>query len=262
MQYTTLATVPMIFGIMALLGGNIHADQNAQGGSLVEIPVDGFISPSQGFEDKNNVEGVVYGYLPNSCYTLNKSEVTFSPDNPKKIVFKQFALKKDDGVCAEDASEGNGLAEHLKMRIPFSSDVFIGLLPIGNYKIEYQRESGQGLRALEITRGTIAGDSFPYANVLNAMATEVVTPNDDITVTLSGVFNSTCTTLDRVEKRKVNDVFVLLPILKTKIGKACLQVLVPFQTSVNLGKATAGTHLIHIRSMSGKAVNRLVKVIQ
>ncbi|MEO5969768.1 MAG: hypothetical protein ABIQ95_07545 [Bdellovibrionia bacterium] len=261
MKYTTLATVPMIFCMMAILGGNTQAE-NTYRGSLVEIPIDGFISPSQGFEDKNIVEGVVYGYLPNSCYTLNKSEITFSPDNPKKMIFKQFAFKKADGVCAENNSDGEGLAEHLKMRIPFSSEVFIGLLPIGSYKIEYQRDGGQGLRTLEVTKGTTAGDNFPYANVLNAMVTEVAYSNEEVNVSLSGVFNSTCTTLDRVEQKKMNDVIVLFPILKATPGKVCLQVLVPFQTSVNLGKISLGTHLIHIRSMNGKAVNRLVQVIQ
>ena len=261
MKYKTLAILPVIFGLMVILGGSIHADQNSQGGALVEIPIDGFISPAQGFEDKNNVVGIAFGYLPNSCYTLGSAKITFSSDNPNKIEIKQFAFKKIDGVCAEENSEGNGLAEQLKMRIPFSSDVFIGMLPVGNYRIVFHNGSGAGTRDLEVAKSTFAGDDFPYANVLNAMTTEVLSSNDEVKVNFSGVFNSTCTTLDRVEQKKVDDVFVIYPILKTAPG-VCLQVLVPFQTSINLGKAEVGNHLIHIRSMSGKSINRLVQVIK
>src|SRR3954452_2543531 len=92
----------VVMSFVMLLCVKAHADSNELNGTFVEIPIDGFISPQQGFEDKNIVEGVVYGYLPNACYSLAKTKVTRNADDSKTIDIKQYAVRRKDGLCADD----------------------------------------------------------------------------------------------------------------------------------------------------------------
>jgi hypothetical protein len=57
-----------------------------------------------------------------------------------------------------------------------------------------------------------------------------------------------------------DDVTVLLPTIKVKRDVLCVQMLIPFKKSLDLGSVTPGIHLIHVRSMNGKSVNHVVNV--
>lgn len=261
MKIKLFITASLYLSFVSLMGSDARAAVSARWGSTVEIPVEGFLSPAKGFEDKNNVEGVLYGFLPNACYKLSKPEVSINPDDQNKIMIKQFAIRKTDDPCLELQRE-TSLDPALNIKIPFVTEVFMGMLTAGNYKVAYHGIDGDAFRDLEVAKATNPDmDEFPYANVSNAVTTEVLSTGDEIKVTLSGVFNSSCTSLDRVEFKKVDDVYVVLPILKKKKGM-CIYVLTPFEEEINLGTAEKGTHLIHVRSMNGKAVNRLFRVNQ
>ncbi|MEO5969084.1 MAG: hypothetical protein ABIQ95_04085 [Bdellovibrionia bacterium] len=225
----------------------------------VEVPVKALLAPSVGYEERNNVEVVLYGTLPNTCYTLGRYEVERANQT---LRVHQFAYRQIGGVCADESKVP--LPLHLKMIVPFTNEVFAGSLPAGDYKFTFLEEGGTlGSRDLTVAPNQVPmGDTFPYASLSNAHAPDLVSSNDEIHVVLSGVLNSTCTKLNP-DIRVVNDsdVFIVMPTITVRQGVVCTAVLTPFEVTVNLGKTFPGIHLIHARSMNGKAVSRVVQVL-
>src|SRR4051812_9712756 len=39
-------------------------------GKMVEVPLEALLAPSRGYDNTNNIEVVLHGYLPNTCYRL------------------------------------------------------------------------------------------------------------------------------------------------------------------------------------------------
>src|SRR4051794_40565489 len=90
----------------------------------IEIPIDTLLAPTTGFEEKNNVQAVVSGFLPNFCYSLGG--VNVEKDLEKhEIRIKQFANKQFDGICADESK----LGQHMQMAIPFTNEISIGIYP-------------------------------------------------------------------------------------------------------------------------------------
>ena len=151
----------------------------------------------------------------------------------------------------------------MRMLVPFTSEFSIGHLTAGDYRLSFTSEtSGVQTRQLNISKNISPGvDSLPYAAVSSADAHDVFNGRDTIKVRISGVLNSTCTSIDdKVRILDEGDVFVLLPTIKVKHGILCAQMLTPFEKEVDLGRTTPGVHLIHVRSMNGKSVNKVVIV--
>jgi hypothetical protein len=79
-------------------------------------------------------------------------------------------------------------------------------------------------------------------------------------VRLSGSLPSSCATLKEVKVIHKNaDVFEVLPSVEVPMNEICSPVLRPFQTTIDLGTATKGDALVHVRSLNGQAVNRVLK---
>lgn len=235
-------------------GARAHA---AEGLQSVMVPLQGVIAPSQGFDSDDNVEAVVYGNLPNNCYTLGATKVR--KVSALRFQVTQYATKRVDGICADEES----MPSHLRQMVPFSKTVELGpTSAAGTLRIEYNMNSPAPLaRNLEIVQSTMPSiDDLPYAAVTSVSTEQLVSRKDEIRVTISGFLNSTCTELDeKVRIDKVGDVYVILPVIKAT-GISCQQTLVPFSKTLSLGKGELGRHLIHVRSMCGKSVNTMIEV--
>jgi hypothetical protein len=223
----------------------------------VEIPVKALRTPFSGYEEKNAIQAVLFGVLPNSCYSLGHYQEERNNDN-HTIKVRQFAIKQTSGVCADEAR----LPEYLKMTIPFTKEIQVGKLPSGDYKFVFNLESGrQGTRVMNVSPNkTLKVDSLPYAHVSNISVPDLVDGKDDVQVVISGVLNASCIRLNHVSVENQEDVSILKPTVSIVPGVVCAQVLIPFERQVNLGKVDPGIHLIHARSMNGVAVNKVVQV--
>lgn len=223
-----------------------------------EVPIETFLAPSYGFEEKNDIQAVLYGVLPNSCYSLSEYRVETNLEK-NEITIYQYANKVENGICANEAT----LPPHMSMAIPFTKEVSFGRLAKGDYTFLYRKAAGDfGSRIISVASNvTPSPDTLPYAAVLNTMVSSVQTASADVEATITGVLNSSCTELDdEVQILKEGDVFVLLPTVKLKPNVICSQVLTPFEKKVNLGKVKAGRYLLHTRSMNGQAVNRIFEI--
>ena len=251
------------FCLMSSLG--VVTTQAAEGsnfgtGNRVEIPLLALLAPSVGFEEKNNVQVVLYGSLPNSCYSLAEPKVQKISANTFRV--RQFAIHETSGICSDEAT----LPAHSQMMIPFMQEVAIGRLAIGNYQFVYDKlSSGDQVRLLNVAQNvTPTVDSLPYAAVSSVNSPDAINGIDHIVATISGVLNSSCTSIDdNVRVMREDDVFVLLPTIKVDPTVRCVQMLIPFEKKVDLGPAKhPGIYLLHTRSMNGKAVNKVVNVMK
>jgi hypothetical protein len=225
----------------------------------IEVPVEALLTPSLGFEEKNTIQVVLYGVLPNTCYTLADTTTEKVADHVIRV--RQFALHDTSGVCADESS----LPIHMKMIVPFTQEVSVGLLPAGDYRFVYNKRGDAGsFRAMHVSKNvTPTTDTLPYAAVSEIQARDIVSSRDHLVVTIGGVLNSTCTSLDReIRLLPEDDVMVILPTIKVREGVICTQMLVPFQRRIDLGPLPPGVRLIHVRSMNGKAVNKVVNVVR
>ncbi len=245
-------TKQVLVGLVTFMSGSLaYADR-------VEVAVETLLAPTVGYEQKNNIQVVLYGELPNKCYSLDEYQVEKSADL-KIVRVRQYAQREDSGMCADPAH----LPEDWKTPVPFTTEVSVGHLEVGSVNFIYQRsDRSLGERLVHVAPNTtLSVDSLPYAAISNVGVADVINGTRDIQVTLSGVLNSSCTVLDdQVKVDQESDVFVLKPTVKTDRAAKCLQVLVPFTKRVNLGRATAGRYLIHARSMNGRSLNRVVLV--
>ena len=257
LQKTSLV-LGLFLGISSAYAASIDVYRESQ---TVEVPLETLVAPYHGYDNKNNVEVVLHGSLPNACYRLSKYTVERSQDR-RKIRIHQYAVRNTDGVCAEEA-----LPIHLNMTVPFTNVVSLGSMAPGDYTFAYQSADDvakyKTLNVKEAHKTTM--DDFPYAAVSNASVSDVIQKNEKLSVTLSGVFTSSCAYLDnesvKVEKQK--DVYVVLPVVKMKTGVYCLQTLIPFTQSVEMEAPKASGHyLVHVRSMNGKSVNRIVQALE
>ncbi|MFZ9595139.1 MAG: hypothetical protein ACO3A2_03585 [Bdellovibrionia bacterium] len=238
--------------------GGTEVVQPGEGAHEVEVSVKALLAPSQGYEEKNNIQAVLYGVLPNSCYSLGRAHVEQNDSNPTLII-RQYAIKQTTGMCADEAQ----LSGHFRLSVPFTNEVFIGNLPAGDYQLVYNPgQVAEGARLLNVATNQVPlGDTLPYALVSQISAPDILNGKDELEVTLSGILNSSCTRLDpEVKILNQGDVLVLMPTISVVPGVMCIQVLKPFEKTIQLGKLKSGIHLIHTRSMNGKAINKVVQV--
>jgi hypothetical protein len=231
------------------------------GGQRIEVPLEAVLTPYRGYDDTNNIEIVLHGSLPNTCYRIDRYKV--EKVNDRVLQIHQYAVKKNDGVCGED----NALPEHLKMIVPFTTVASLGRLSAEDYTYKYvdveKKTIERTFNVKEAHKTTV--DDYPYAAVSNVFAGDVVKKGQPISVTVSGVYTNSCAYLDddsfKVEKQ--NDVYVVLPVLKMKSGVVCAQSLIPFSKNLVLNPPDKNGHyLVHVRSMNGKSVNSIVQAVQ
>ena len=217
-----------------------------------------FVSP-EGYDDNDNVQMVVHGHLPSLCYgTL---EPNFTVDHSKKVItVRQYATRLNFPECKNGETPrayGQGGM--------FSNELSVGQLEAGVYKVLF--DNGETtLRDYTFNVGkstTDSVDEFLYAPVYSAFIPDIIYETNNAEVVLSGILETSCLDLDpaNIQVNKFSDVIVILPRLTVLQGQECKKVEVPLQEVISLGPLVPGSYLIHIRSMTGRAINRVFKVV-
>jgi hypothetical protein len=203
---------------------------------LVSVPVRNVFIPA-GFDDNDNVQVVLEGAFTDTCYRLAHTEVLKS-GNDQEFEIVQWA-RKFPGIC-------------IPTTVPFKSEVSLGRLVSGTYKIE---AVGVSAASLEVIRAAAnSQDDYIYAPVSAASVGRRNTGH--YVATLTGTLPNGCFTVDRTEVLRQEKVLVVLPVIKYDDSGECRSEPQPFEVAVNLPTdLTAGKYLLHVRSMSGKATN-------
>jgi hypothetical protein len=197
-----------------------------------------------GFDDNDNAQVTVVGTFPSTCYKVGpaKSEVDTASH---KIFLTQEAYQYSSDMC-------------LTMMVPFTETINVGLVQAGQYQL-VDLVSGSALGDMPITVSEKATpDDFLYVPVSDAYVRS--NPATKIKeLYLTGTMADRCTKLDRVEIHYYADTIVVQPIGKP-VGQHCAGPMTRFQYSAPIPDAVKGTYLLHVRTMNGQAVNKLVDI--
>jgi hypothetical protein len=247
-------------GLMSSVHGDTTPPPTAPTMERVEVLIGNVFVPDVGYEDKNNIEVTLDGYLQNSCYQLADTQIAQGSD-PYTVIIHQFADLRTDGVCSDPAN----IPVQMRDNIPYTLNVSLGHLTAGNYKILFNQGSFPERQSTfnVAPATTMAVDDFPYAFVSSLNMPDVVVGTHAVTVTLVGTLANTCQFVKEVKvlpELNVNTI-VVLPILGYRTGRMCAQIVLPYEYKVNLGKLGEGRYLLHVRSQNGQAVTRVFSVI-
>lgn len=211
-------------------------------GPMILEPTQIFVP--HGFDSNDQSEVLLTGWLPSPCFTQPKVDVDVR-GRVINISLKSHAKTRD--FC-------------IAMAYPYVVKARLGQLKKGSYRILVNDESPVHLNAaINIAAATSGSmDDFIYAQIEDVIVDEVKQ-----TVTLTGYNPSDCIELDTIHFiSNKKDTIAVLPIMK-QVKTLCDSKLAPFKYVFDIPKLLPSnnheTFLLHVRSLEGTSVNKLVR---
>lgn len=233
-------------------------EANNQGERII-VALDNAFIPEFGFDDNDNVQVVIEGYLPNSCYTLTQSQA-FVDEQKNALVVQQIAMKSNRGLCAEGAT----LPPDLAAQRYFWKVVDVGNLNSGDYSLLFKSTHSQVQKSFRIQLSpTEEIDNMDYVLVGNAFANSVISSvNKDFEIRITGELTSSCAVLTDVPViEQVGDVFVVLLNIQ-RTSEFCMPASRPFYRVLKAKTPSKGRYLLHVRSAGGESRNKIFEVVE
>jgi hypothetical protein len=207
-----------------------------------------FIFTPKSFDSNDNAQIVLAGAFTGYCMKMGNTQQRVDKEL-KKIYIKQLVSK-------------TGNCDDLEMYIPYSNVINLGSLPAGNYEVLAANENASFtkmsmLPVHEASANTSGTDERLYAPV-SSIDFKIAGSLSSPVVTLKGVFTNSCLQLSGVEVySRTGDVYEVLPIVK-KGNANCTAVMRPFAKTIELKNFSTRVSLIHVRSMNGQSLNRVI----
>jgi hypothetical protein len=229
-------------------GVTLAADQNP-----VEVPaeIEKIFIP-QGFDDNDNVEVVVHGNFPNTCYQVGNVEAKVDAQ-ARTVTVSATSFKYPGKFCIQSIT-------------PFIQTVKLGLIPEGNYQVIYSKDE-QVRNSLDVTRRkTESPDDYLYATVENAYI-DVNFETGKQALKMQGhfpFFFIGCMVLKDVRVLKSSgDVLVVQPIAEIVTDEAVCDTQTAdrsFDYTSGLTEPFQGEGLLHVRTLNGTSLNRFIDI--
>lgn len=235
---------------LAVLGMlHVPALAHAQSPHGITSPVEKIFIPD-GFDDNDNVEVVLQGSFPSTCYKVGKTSSVVNTD-AKVIEITATSYKYDgESRCNE-------------VEVPFIQKVKLGVLEKGVYKI-HVRDVPAAAGVLPVaSRHTEAPDDYHYAPVANVVVTKDLESSRQMVV-LEGHFpflKKGCMVLTEVRTHLTpSNVLVVLPITEIREGEACNNVPTTrvFRIEKEIEAPLDQPTLVHVRVLNGDSLNQFV----
>jgi hypothetical protein len=244
------------FILLLALGLNLPAaaySQNQQVPNPIEVPasIDKIFIP-QGFDDNDNVEIVLHGNFPNTCYQVGNAEAKINPE-ARTVTVSATSFKYPGAFCIQSIT-------------PFIQTVKLGIIPEGDYQVVYSKDQ-QVRSSLQVTRRkTESPDDYLYATVENAYI-DVNAQSGKQALKLQGhfpYFYVGCMVLKEVRVLKnPADVLVVQPVAEIVEDEA-LCANQPddraFEYTSGLAEPFRGEGLLHVRTLHGNSLNRFIDI--
>ncbi len=217
-------------GLNSVFADNIKIETVALG--TVYAPI--------GFDSINKSQVAVEGVFSDTCYRVGPHKVTVNGDT---ITITQGAYFYN-GICAD-------------VLVPFYQVIELGVLNVGNYSI-VDGATGRTLGMLPIAVAPPKSkltypDNYLYAPVSDAS----LLVDGGKRIVISGMFTDDCTHFKEIRVQRFNNVIQVLPITE-RVG-TCHRKVSPFQVSKPI-EIPDGHYLLHVRALSGNAINKMVDV--
>lgn len=233
---------------------------------IEEVAIDEVFVVPVGYDSNDNIEIVIDGKLPNTCYELFQTKVIASK---KTFKIKQLMRRKNLTECLPLLSD-HQQPDHQQHDLPvqFSTIISLGELSPGKYRIEYA--TSHSLASQEAYKDFLVSqssteriDDHIYAPVSSAFIPELIYTTSDAQVILTGILASSCMVVnsDAISVERFENIFVIVPKLKIINEQPCNNFPRPLEQFVSLGAVKPGRYLIHVRSMTGRSVNKTFTVI-
>lgn len=234
----------------SVFGGTVNESGDVSQGDIVRPQVVAlnpeYVFIPTGFDNNDNSQIVLFGYLPNTCYrtggTLSKID-----EKLKKIYITHSAYLYSDEICLEVA-------------VPYVQTIDLGILSEGHYEILLKNGNGQfqpqGEMIIHESK-IAAADDHLYAPIEDAYVERL--PGQTPILVLKGTFPNQCFSMNTVETiYTAHNIIEILPIINVHTGGPCPQSEQPFIVKVPLDRPGQGKTLIHIRSLNGQSVNKVI----
>lgn len=217
--------------------------------ALVPSPVEK-VFVAQGFDDNDDVELVVHGHFPNTCYKVGPISAEFNAATGLVEISAQSYFYQ--GGCAQ-------------VIVNFTQTVKVGLLPQGTYDLKVNGAGGLATAPLVITQAlTSTPDDHLYAPVREAS----VNLQDDGTyaVSIKGEYPFMfvgCMVLTEVRTyMSPGNTLVVLPIAELIDDARCeaQQFSHSFAATKSVGVLAPGEYMLHVRVVEGVSLNRFFEI--
>ena len=243
-ERTKLMKLSYLLVIIGLMGAiQTMADDISSGTTpnTVTVAIQKAFIP-EGFDDNDRTQVTVEGFFPNTCYKVGPYATKVDPKT-RTITIQQQAYHYN-GVC-------------LQMLVPFNQTIDLGLVSAGDYSLK-DAAKGNNLGSIKIDRASKSeADEFLYAPATDAYIT--TEPDTGIhTLVVKGAFSDRCTIFEDIKVHYTSDVIVVQPIVKHIAERGCESQKVRFVKTVELKNDLTGVYLLHVRSMNGQAINKVV----
>jgi hypothetical protein len=237
MKFATL-----LLGSICVLSASAARADDPSGGTLVLLSGAQVFAP-KGFDDNDQTVVVLDGAMPSTCYKIAHSEAVPDADG-KGFQLRQWA-RRYPGVC-------------LDLVVPYTTEVPLGILPHGSFRLS---APGVAAQTLDVSEATNAGpDDHLYASV-DTVRIEPDVEHQRYLGILQGRFTNTCLKWDDVQLIDSGRTLEVLPIVSMKDGPDCRAAELRFSWMLELpATMTPGRHLLHVRSMNGKSANAMFTV--
>lgn len=236
-------TIVFVFALAFVFSNWVHAENNQP--ARVKFSLEKSWIPV-GFDDNDRAQVVVEGTFPNTCFKIDDASTQVSLEEKGKTIKIFQKAYKYEGPCQ-------------RVLVPFSQVVNIGVLGQGTYKVQ-DGLSGKLLGKLVVTKSSHPGpdpDDHLYAPVTEAFVTRNTAQAAPVLV-LRGSFTNRCLRFKEVQVHRYPDVVVVQPIVEQIAAATCKTEYVRFNKRIALDETLRGTSLLHVRSMDGQAINRIV----
>ena len=218
--------------------------------ALVRAPVDKIYVP-HGFDDNDNVELILKGQFPNTCYKTGPVSVDIDK-KAQKIKITAQSYRAQQTMCAD-------------VMISFIQPVHLGILDQGTYSVELAGNPNVAPIKLNIESAKHATqDDYLYAPVDIATVAaddsgdhEVLRIEGNYPYMLVG-----CMVTKEVRTNYDKDgVLIVQPISEFADGDECTsqKLSTHYKIEKDLGKSgPKGEYLIHVRTLNGLSLNYMV----
>lgn len=202
-----------------------------------------------GFDDNDNVQIVVNGEFPNSCF--QPGAYSTEVDQRSNTIYIEQKAHALWSTC-------------LQYILPFTQVIDVGVIGAGVYRV-VDATTGDTIGQTSIARAmkpTQDDDLYPIVDEAKIRRSAGKPEMNEIELEMH--FKDRCSRLGRVEVNYYDDVIVVRPIvapLYANWGTArCTPAPEDFVFSVPVKEGVKGTYLLHVRSMNGQALNRMVEI--
>lgn len=197
----------------------------------------------EGFDSNDNVEVIITGNLPNTCYRRPQAHTKLE-EGRINIDVKAIKLEGPEVNC-------------IMALVPYMISVPLGQLSEGNYAIMINPGSnGEKGTKIKVDRSNSNSiDDHTYANV-----TGVKRIANSNYIILTGYHPSSCMSIENVQVigNEAGDTVSVLPIIR-QTQPICDRQVVQFEQKVEIPQLAKKDVLIHVRKIDGTAANYLME---